>query len=149
MIHKDAKIGAGTMIWFRELSNIGACVIGEGCIIHSHVWIGDGVKIGNRVRIQAFTFIPAGVTIEDDVFIGPRVTFTNDKFPPSFGKHWKDTLVKRGASLGAGTILLPGVTVGVEAVTGAGALVTKDIEDGAIVFNESHAVRKGTRKEVA
>lgn len=148
MINRNAKIEPGTHIWHRELSNIGACKIGTGCTIHSHVWIGDKVTIGNRVKIQAFTFIPDGVTIEDDVFIGPRVTFTNDKYPPSYGRHWKDTVVKRGATIGAGVVVLPGVTIGISACCGAGAIVTTDVEDGAIVFNESHAVRKGTRKEL-
>lgn len=146
MINKDAKIGEGTFIWFRELSNIGRIECGKGCVIHSHVWIADGVQIGNRVKIQAFAFIPEGVLLEDDVFIGPHVCFTNDKFPPSHRTKWAPTVVKKGAVIGANATILPGVTIGVSAVVGAGAVVTKDVEDGAIVFNETHAVRKGTRK---
>lgn len=134
MIHKLARIGHGCMIWFRELSNIGNCTIGTGCIIHSHVWIGDGVKIGNRVKIQAFSFIPGGVTIEDDVFIGPRVTFTNDKHPPSHGAGWSETLVKKGASIGACATILPGITIGENAVIGAGSVVTKDVPDNTTVY---------------
>ena len=122
------KIGKGTKLWKPELSNIGDCEIGDNCRIHSHVWIGDGVKIGNNVRIQAFSFIPTGVTIEDDVFIGPRVTFTNDKYPPSADSSaWKETRVKKGASLGASVTILPGVVIGENARIGAGAVVTKDI----------------------
>lgn len=146
MVHKDAKIGPGTFIWHRDLSNIGQIITGSGCTIHSHVWIADGVVIGNRVKIQAFAFIPEGVLLEDDVFIGPHVCFTNDKFPPSHRTHWAPTVVKRGAVIGANATILPGITIGVSAVVGAGAVVTKDVEDGAIVFNEGHAVRKGTRK---
>ena len=133
MIHKNAKVGFGCMIWHEGLSNIGVCEIGTGCIIHSHVWIGDGVKIGNKVKIQAFSFIPGGVTIEDDVFIGPRVTFTNDKYPPSGGKGWSETLVKRGAVIGAGAVILPGLTIGENAKVGAGAVVTKSVPDSVVV----------------
>jgi acetyltransferase-like isoleucine patch superfamily enzyme len=127
MIQKLAKIGYGCMIWFSELSNIGNCMIGDGCTIHSHVWIGDWVIIGNKVKIEAFTFI------EDEVFLGPRVTFTNDKHPPSHG-NWSNTLVKRGASIGAGAIILPGITIGERAVIGAGSVVTKDVPDNTTVY---------------
>lgn len=133
MIHKLAKIGHGCMIWFQDLSNIGVCEIGTGCIIHSHVWIGDGVKIGNKVKIQAFSFIPKGVTIQDNVFIGPHVTFTNDKYPPSGGKGWAETLVKQGAVIGAGAVILPGITIGENAKVGAGAVVTKSVPDNVVV----------------
>lgn len=146
VVHKDAKIGAGTMFWFRELSNIGRIECGSGCTFHSHVWIADGVVFGDRVKVQAFAFIPEGVLIEDDVFIGPHVCFTNDKFPPSHRTKWAPTVVKRHAVIGANATILPGVTIGVSAVIGAGAIVTKDVPDGAIVFNESHAVRKGTHR---
>lgn len=133
MLHKDAKIGAGTMIWFRELSNIGKIECGTGCKIHSHVWIGDGVKLGNRVSVQAFCYIPDWVEISDDVFLGPRVTFTNDLRPPSYGKHWKRTYVCKGASIGAGATILPGVTIGENAIVGAGAVVTEDVPANATV----------------
>jgi len=137
------KVGKGTKVWHPELSNIGACEIGENCRIHSHVWIGDGVKIGNNVKIQAFSFIPVGVTIEDNVFIGPRVTFTNDKKPPSGGTHWKETLVRRGASLGASVTVLPGVTIGENAMIGAGAVVTKDIPDNVVACGVPAAIHAG------
>lgn len=128
MINKKAKIGSSTKFWFEEFSNIGECQIGVGCTIHSHVWIGDGVIIGNRVRIEAFTFIPPGVVIADDVFIGPRVTFTNDKYPPSKSRDfWKSTIVKYAASIGAGAIILPGIELGELCVIGAGAVVTKSV----------------------
>jgi UDP-2-acetamido-3-amino-2,3-dideoxy-glucuronate N-acetyltransferase len=134
MIHKLARIGHGCMIWFENLSNIGNCTIGTGCVIHSHVWIGDGVKIGNRVKIQAFSFIPDGVTIGDDVFIGPRVTFTNDKHPPSYGRGWSGTIVNDGASIGACATILPGIIIGKNAVIGAGSVVTKSVDDGKTVY---------------
>ncbi len=125
MVNPKCKVGFNTHFWHPELSNIGECEIGDGCIIHSHVWIGDGVKIGNHVRIQAFAFIPPGVTIEDGAFIGPRATFLNDKHPPS--DDWQETLVKQGARIGGGAVILPGVIIGEFALVGAGAVVTADV----------------------
>jgi acetyltransferase-like isoleucine patch superfamily enzyme len=125
------KQGKGTRIWKPELSNIGDCEIGEDCVIHSHVWISDGVKIGNRVKIQAFSFIPKGVTIEDDVFIGPRVTFTNDKYPPS--PNWSETVVKQGASIGACSTIIAGVTIGENSFVAASSVVTRDVPSGVSV----------------
>lgn len=113
-----------TKIYHREKSIILTKNIGTGCTIHAHVWIGN-VKIGKNCKIQAFSFIPEGVTLEDDVFIGPGVVFTNDKYPPS--KDWKKTLVRQGVSIGANATILPGVTIGLQATIGAGAVVTKSI----------------------
>lgn len=117
------------MIYHPELSNI-QCEIPVSTKVHSHVWIGKDVSIGEDCLIQAFCFIPDWVTIEDGVFLGPRVTFTNDKRPPSYGKHWIATLVRKGASIGAAATILPGVTIGEKAVIGAGAVVTKNVPDG-------------------
>lgn len=134
MIHKQAVIGAGTLTWFPEQSNIGICEIGSGCIIHSHVWIGDGVKIGNRVKIQAFSFLPTGVTIEDDVFIAPHVVFTNDPDLAVKGKEfWKPILVKKGAKIGANVSIRAGVTIGENAIIGMGSVVLHDIPDNTTV----------------
>lgn len=131
-----------TKIYNPELSNIHPdAIIGEDCVIHSHVWIGNEVRIGNRVKIQAFSFIPPGVTIEDDVFIGPRVTFTNDKYPPS--TNWRPTLVKQGASLGANVTVLPGVTIGEHARIGAGAVVTKNIPPNVVACGNPARVKAG------
>ena len=133
MIDIRAKIGKNTKLWFHDFSNIGACVIGEDCRVHTHVWIGDGVKIGDRVKIQAFSFIPTGVTIGNDVFIGPQVCFTNDKHPPSKGEHWAETIVEDGVVIGAGAIILPGITLHRGCVVGAGAVVTKSVKSGKVV----------------
>ena len=114
-------------IYRPELSNILTENIGEDCVIHSQVWIGKNVKIGQRCKIQAFSFIPDGVTLEDDVFVGPRVTFLNDLYPPSKGKYWRKTLVRKGASIGGAATILPGVTIGENAVIGAGAVVTRSV----------------------
>lgn len=122
------KTGKGTKVWHVELSNIGKCTIGENCTIHSHVWIGDRVKIGDQCKIQAFSFIPTGVRIGNNVFIGPRVTFTNDKKPPS--GEWEITIVEDFVSIGAGAVICPGVTLGKGCKIGAGAIVTKDVPKG-------------------
>ena len=134
MIHQEAKIHPTARIWYEHLSNIGKCTIGEYTIIHSHVWIGDDVVIGDGVKIQGFCYIPKGVTIESGAFIGPRVTFTNDKYPPSKGKGWQNTLVKARAALGASVTCLPGITIGEAAIIGAGSLVTKDVPDFALAY---------------
>lgn len=129
------KVGKSTRVRCPELSNIHPTVeIGNECSIHSHVWIGVGVRIGNYCKVEAFAFIPEGVTIEDFVFIGPRVTFTNDKHPKTTGK-WEllRTVVKEHASIGAGAVILPGVIIGEGAKIGAGAVVTKNVPRGATV----------------
>ena len=134
MINKEAQLGQNVKLWYPELSNIGHCLIGDNTIIHSHVWIGDGVVIGKNVRIQAFTFIPDGVVIEDDVFIGPHVTFTNDKNPPSDKEEWQDTLVSQGAVIGANSVILPGINIGKGAIVGAGSVVTRSVYDNTVVI---------------
>lgn len=131
-------------IWHKSKSNIHPSVeIGEGSVIHSHVWIGEGVKIGKNVKIQAFTFIPTGVIIEDNVFIGPRVTFTNDKNPPSGKANWKETFVREGASIGASCTILPGVEIGKGSRIGAASLVTRSIPNNVIAFGSPAEVKTG------
>lgn len=128
-------------IWHPEKSVLLDFKIGENCTIHAPVWIGTNVVIGNRVRIQAFAFIPDGVTLEDDVFIGPHVCFTNDKYPPS--SNWSKTLVKNGARVGAGAVILPGITIGEGATVGAGSVVTKDVEPlSTVVGNPARVIDK-------
>lgn len=125
------QIHYSTKIWHPDKVNIyGDCIIGCYCNIGAFVEIGPGVIIGNNVNIAAFCFIPSGVTIEDNCFIGPRVTFTNDKYPPGKREDWLRTYVKTGASIGAGSVILPGVTIGSGALVGAGSVVTKDVPDG-------------------
>ncbi len=128
------KTGINTVVYHPELSNIGSgAVIGDGSRIHSHVWIGDTVRIGKNCKVEAFAFIPNGVTIENNVFIGPHVCFTNDKHPPSHGKGWSETVVRRGAKIGANATILPGITIGEQAMVGAGAVVTSDVPARATV----------------
>lgn len=134
------KVGKKTKIWNPELSNIADSTIGTNCVVHSHAWIVQA-SIGNNCKIQAFAFIPPGVTIEDDVFIGPRVTFTNDKHPPS--DNWSETIIKKGASIGAGAVILPGVTIGENAKIGAGSVVTKDIPPNVVACGNPARIKAG------
>ena len=99
--------------------------LGENLKIHEYVWIGEEVIIGANCSIQAFVFIPNGVRIGDNVFIGPRVTFLNDKHPPS--DEWLETIVQDGVSIGGAATILPGVVLGRGCVIGAGSVVTKDV----------------------
>ena len=117
-----------TKIWHPEKSVILTKFIGDGCIIHAPVWIGKKVWIGRNCKIQAFAFIPDGVMMGHNVFIGPGVVFTNDKRPPS--DKLSETVVKYGASIGANATILPGITIGHDAMVGAGSVVTKDVPDG-------------------
>lgn len=138
------NIGDGTRVWAYVHIMSGAC-IGENCNVGDHCFIEQGVIIGNQVTIKNGNMIWEGVTIEDGVFVGPHVFFTNDLYPRSQrSTHThqryatKDgwlvhTLVRRGASLGAGAIILGGVTVGEYALVAAGAVVTKDVPPHALV----------------
>ena len=119
----------GVKYWNIVLSNINPLAeIGEDSIIHSPVWIADGVKIGKRVKIQAFVFIPKGVVIEDDVFIGPHVCFTNDpKMDINNPNYLATTFVRKGAKIGANSSILAGVIIGENATIGMGSVVLKDV----------------------
>lgn len=121
------------MIYHPEKSVVETMDIGLHCVIHAFVWIGPDVRIGSHCKIQAFAYIPTGVVIGNNVFIGPRVTFTNDKYPPSSGREWASTIVEDDVSIGAGAVILPGVTIGKGAVVGAGAVVTKNVSAGTTV----------------
>ena len=116
--------------------------IGEGTVIGAHSDILGDVKIGKNVKIQSFAFIPSGTTIEDDVFIGPRVTILNDKYPPSGGRYWGKVVIKKGAKIGGGVTIMPGVTIGEYTCIGAGTLVTKDIPKAVIYYNPRNEIIK-------
>ena len=129
-------IGNNTKIWHEDKSNIypEGVIIGTDCNIGTLVEIRKDVKIGDRVKIQAFTFIPEGVTIGNDVFIGPHVCFTNDGFPrASKSCPVRKTVVKDFASIGANATILPGVIIGKNAMVGAGSVVTKDVPANTVV----------------
>ena len=149
MIHKlsdvqSLKIGENTNIW-QFCVVLPDAEIGDNCNICSHCFIENDVKIGNNVTLKFYVEVPDGTEIEDDVFIGPNVTFTNDKYPRS--KQYLDELlkikIKKGASIGASCTILGGVTVGKKAMIGAGSVVTKNIPDGELwLGNPAKFVRK-------
>lgn len=149
MIHplsdcQNKKISDSTNIWQYCVVLSGA-KIGENVNICSHCFIENEVKIGNNVTIKSGVQVWDGITIEDDVFIGANVTFTNDKYPKSKNTDWQllTTVVKRGASIGAGSTILPGLTIGANAIVGAGSVVIKDIPEGELwVGSPAHFVRK-------
>jgi UDP-2-acetamido-3-amino-2,3-dideoxy-glucuronate N-acetyltransferase len=129
----NCKVGKTTKIWHNDKVNLYDSKIGERCNIGAFVEIG-GAQIGNDCRIQAFTFICPGTIIEDFVFIGPRVTFTNVKLPSAtFPGQRSGITVREGAMIGAGAVILPGVTIGMWGVVGAGSVVTRDVPEGATV----------------
>lgn len=134
-------IGEGTRIWQYTIVLQGAA-IGSDCNICAHCFIENDVVVGDRVTIKNGVQAWDGVTVEDDVFIGPNVTFTNDKFPRSRSKPAgiSSILIKKGASVGGGAVLLPAVTVGRHAMVGAGSVVTKSVPDYALVVGNPAVV---------
>lgn len=140
---KSTSIGKGTNIWQFVVVLQGA-VIGENCNICANTLIENDVVIGNNVTVKSGVYIWDGVELEDNVFIGPCVTFTNDKIPRS--KIYPDKFLKikvqKGASIGANATILPGVTIGEMAMVGAGSVVTKDVPAYAVVVGNPAKIIK-------
>jgi len=136
VIDPDCQIGTGTKIW--HFSHIMTnCSIGEHCSLGQNVVISPEVRIGNRVKIQNNVSVYTGVICEDDVFLGPSAVFTNVINPRSAVSRkdeYKPTLVKKGATIGANATIVCGITIGKYAFIGAGAVVTKNIPDYALVI---------------
>lgn len=132
---ESESIGDGTRIW-AFVHILPGAHIGSGCNICDGVFIENDVVVGNDVTIKCGVQLWDGLRVEDGVFIGPNATFTNDEFPRSkqHAFELKQTLVKVGASIGANATILPGLTIGARAMVGAGAVVTRDVPDGAIVM---------------
>jgi UDP-2-acetamido-3-amino-2,3-dideoxy-glucuronate N-acetyltransferase len=148
MIHKLADVQSenipeSTRIWQFVVVLPGA-VIGENCNICSQCFIENDVRIGNNVTIKNGVFIWDGITIEDNVQIGPNVTFTNDKYPRAKQAfNIQKTTIRTGASIGAATVILGGITIGENAMIGAGSVITKDIPSNELWFgNPAKFVRK-------
>lgn len=138
MIHsladvQSSDIGEGTYIW-QFCVILKNAKIGKNCNINCQVFIENDVLIGDNVTIKPGVQVWDGITLEDSVFIGPNVTFTNDLFPRSknTGYEMKKTLVQKGASIGANATILGGVTIGQNALIGAGSVVTKDVPTNEI-----------------
>ncbi|HVW15073.1 MAG TPA: acyltransferase [Mucilaginibacter sp.] len=139
MIHaladvQSQNIGDNTNIW-QFVVVLAQARIGSNCNINCHVFIENDVKIGDYVTVKSGVYLWDGIEIENNVFIGPNVTFTNDKTPRSkqYPKSFLNTRIKRHASIGAASIILGGVVVGEYAMIGAGALVTSDVPDRALM----------------
>lgn len=149
-VDPDAQIGAGTRIW-RQAHIREYAVIGESCNIGKGVYIETHVRIGSRVKIQNHVSIFEGVTLEDGVFVGPHVCFTNDLHPRAItpdgklktAEDWQitPTHVCYGASIGAGAVIICGITIGAFALVGAGAIVTKDVPPHALVLGNPARLR--------
>lgn len=143
MIHslsdvQSVNIGENTNIWQYCVVLKGA-KIGSDCNICSHCFIENEVVIGNRVTVKNGVYLYDGITIEDDVFIGPNATFCNDRYPKSKNKNFKleKILIKKGASIGANVTVLPGVTIGENALIGAGSVITKDVPDNTKIIGSN------------
>ena len=141
-ITNDVQLGIDVKIFHPELVNLYGCSIGDYAKIGSFVEIQKGAIVGNFCKISSHTFICSGVTLEDEVFIGHGVMFINDRYPRSTSRgrlqteaDWEEipTLIRQGASIGSGAVIMCGVTIGREAMVGAGAVVVHDVPDYAVV----------------
>ena len=141
-IASDVKLGQGVVIHHPDLVNLYGCAVGDGTKIGAFVEIQKNAAIGARCKISSHTFVCEGVTIEDEVFVGHGVMFINDKHPRATisGRLQSEadwtvvpTLVRQGASIGSGAVILCGITIGQRALIGAGAVVTRDVADDAMV----------------
>jgi len=141
-IAASVKLGDDVVIHHPDLVNLYGCAVGDGTRIGAFVEIQKNAAVGSRCKISSHTFICEGVTIEDEVFVGHGVMFINDPHPratvngrPQSEEDWTvvPTRVRRGASIGSGAVILCGVTIGARAMVGAGAVVTRDVPDEAVV----------------
>lgn len=139
MIHplsdvQSKNIGENTNIW-QYCVVLPNAKIGSNCNICSHCFIENDVVVGDNVTVKNGVYLYDGITIEDDVFIGPNATFCNDRYPKSKNKNFKlePIVIKKGASIGANATILPGVTIGENALIGAGAIVTRDVQPNSLI----------------
>ena len=149
-IAASVTLGSGVLIHHPDLVNLYGCTIGEGTRIGAFVEIQKNAAVGSRCKISSHTFICEGVTIEDEVFVGHGVMFINDRHPHATadgelqsGADWTvvPTRIRRGASLGSGAVIMCGITIGARAMVGAGAVVTHDVPDDAVVAGVPARIR--------
>lgn len=154
-IAQDVKMGNNVQV--HDFTNLYGCEIGDDVKIGTFVEIQKGVKIGNRCKVSSHTFICEGVILEDDVFIGHNVTFINDRYPRATNgdgqlqteSDWNciPTVVGRGASIGSGATILCGITIGKNALIGAGSVVTKNVPCETVVAgNPARAIKSVKRR---
>ena len=148
IVDENVKIGQNTKIWhFCHISS--RAKIGRDCKIGQNVFVGEGVKIGNNVKIQNNVSVYSGVKIEDDVFIGPSVVFTNVMKPRSFinkKKKYATTIIKKGATLGANSTIICGNNIGQYSFVGAGSVVTNDVLKNTLVYGNPAKTKKKIKK---
>ena len=154
-IAPDVRLGENVVIFHPDLVNLYGCEIGDESKIATFVEIQRGAVLGRRVKVEAFAFIPSGVTIEDGAFVGPHVCFTNDRYPAAVDAEgnllgaggsgdWQvvPTVVEAGAAIGANATIVCGVRIGAGALVGAGAVVTRDVPPHTLVVgNPARAIR--------
>lgn len=141
-VEDGATVGAGASVWHHAQIRTGAS-IGPGCIIGKGAYIGADVTLGANCKVQNYSCVYEGMRLEDGVFVGPEVVFTNDRYPRAINpdgtiktaQDWEcgETLVKYGAAIGSRSVILPGLTIGRWSLIAAGAVVTKDVPDHAVV----------------
>ena len=149
MIHptsdvQSSHIGTGTLIW-QYVIILPHAVIGNNCNINAHCFIENKVVIGDNVTLKCGVFLWDGITLGNNVFVGPNVTFTNDKYPRSkkYPAEFQKTQIDDGASIGAGSVILCGITIGMNSMIGAGSVVTKSVPAGQLwVGNPARFVRE-------
>jgi acetyltransferase-like isoleucine patch superfamily enzyme len=143
LVDEGARVGVGSRVWaFAHLAK--GSVVGEACNLCDHTFVEGGAVIGNRVTLKCGVYLWDGITVEDDVFIGPNAVFANDRYPRSrqYLSAHPQTKLRQGCSIGAGAVILPGVTVGAWAMVGAGAVVSHDVPDYALVVGNPARFRR-------
>ena len=154
MIAADVQLGKGVEIRHPDLVNLYGCIVGDATKIGTFVEIQKNARVGNRCKVSSHTFVCSGVTIEDEVFIGHGVMFTNDSYPRATTdgrlqteQDWREipTTIRSGASIGSNATVLAGLTIGERAMVGAGAVVTKDVPAYAVVVGVPAQVVGDTR----
>jgi len=145
-VHPTAEVGEGTTVW-QFAAVLPGAKVGKNCNLNAHTLVEGGALIGDRVTLKSGVMVWDGIILEDDVFCGPNATFTNDKYPRSkqYPETFPTTRICKGASIGAGAVILPGITVGEKAMIGAGSVVTKDVPPSATVLGNPARVVEGSQ----